>query len=247
MVAENITVVIPVGPQSMYKTYLPDALESVMQQTLPPDEILIVDDQAHLDINTLWRQLNTGITGDVDSTLFYDFRGKFEYQHLSYYRTPWLSGVAHAFNFGVALSRNECVFMLGSDDKMSPTCLEECINEYENQGRAAGWYNVTIETSSGEIMTLPNNTAMITKGLWDMTGGFPVQSAVGGPDALLLSIMLRNFPGRIHQVKEGTPLCWLREHAFQATKRDAAFYHTLVIEVRNKETERWNAPDWTLG
>jgi hypothetical protein len=38
---------------------------------------------------------------------------------------------------------------------------------------------------------------------------------------------------------------WLREHPDQATKRDAAFYNKLVIDVRNKETDRWKKPAWT--
>lgn len=239
-----ITVVIPVGPQSVYKKYLPEALESLKYQTEPPDEILIIDDMADLNINDLWKQVNTGIVDDILPALYYDNRGKFSIGNLSYWKCPWLSGVAHAFNYGVALSRNECVFMLGSDDRMYPTCLEECWKEYEKQDKRDGWYNVTIVTEGGEHMSLPNNTCMVTKNLWQKTGGFPVQAALGGPDALLLSIMLVHFPGTIFQVKEGTPLCWLREHPEQATKRDAAFYHQTVIDVRGRETARWKKPQW---
>ena len=64
-----ITVVIPVGPQSVYKKYLPEALESLKYQTEPPDEILIIDDMADLSVNDLWKQVNTGIVDDILSAL----------------------------------------------------------------------------------------------------------------------------------------------------------------------------------
>jgi len=238
-----ITVVIPVGPQPAYKKWLPECIESVRNQTVDDIEILIIDDMAFLNIEDLceWNE----ITGRLEI----DSWGKRSYYvndiPISMWDSPWLLGVAHAFNFGVALADHECVFMIGSDDKMYPTCLESCLEEYEKQNKRDGWYNVTVDLSDGTAMNLPNNTCMVTKGLWKMTGGFPLQSTIGGPDALLLSIMLKHMPDRIFQVKEHTPLCWLRVHEHQETRRSAAFYNHEMGLIRNKETDRWKKPEWT--
>jgi glycosyltransferase involved in cell wall biosynthesis len=215
----EISVAIPVGPNPAYLQWLPECIESVLQQTHKPLEIIIINDGA-------------------DVVVLEDIITRCSFSPIKYYKTLWNVGVADAFNFGIALSSAELVFMLGSDDKMMPTCLEEVVKEYEKQ-KVKGWYNVTIITSGGEVMTLPNNTAAVHKDLWQWTGGFPPSAGVGAPDALLLSILLRHAPYKILQVKEGTPLCWLREHEHQDTRRNAGFFHGEVISIRDKETTRF--------
>lgn len=215
----EISVAIPVGPNPVYLGWLPECIESAVNQTHKPTEIIIVNDGA-------------------DVTALEDIITQHSFFPIKCYKTLWNVGVADAFNFGIALADSELVFMLGSDDKMLPTCLEEVVKEYEKQ-KIEGWYNVTIITSSGEVMTLPNNTAAVHKNLWKWTGGFPPSAGVGAPDALLLSILLRHAPHKILQVKEGTPLCWLREHEHQDTRRNAGFFHGEVISIRDKETTRF--------
>ena len=51
---EKITVVIPVGPNPVYKEYLPECIESVLNQTYPPDEIFVVDDAAGVNVRALF-------------------------------------------------------------------------------------------------------------------------------------------------------------------------------------------------
>jgi len=235
----DISVVVPVGPNPVYLRWLPECIESIIQQTHKPLEIIIVDDQARIDIEKfipypLYLDIEKG---ELITKLLRNDSGE-PNPDIIYYRTAWNVGVADAFNFGVALSSAELVFMLGSDDKMMPTCLEEVVKEYEKQ-KVEGWYNVTIVTSSGEVMTLPNNTAAVHRKLCEWTGGFPPSAGVGAPDALLLSILLRHAPHKILQVKEGTPLCWLREHEHQDTRRNAGFFHGEVISIRDKETTRF--------
>src|SRR3990167_4367481 len=99
----NVSVVIPVGPYPANKKWLKECIESVVNQTVH-SQIVIIDDMAKITNDDLG-----GIEPDV------------------FFNTPWLIGVAGAFNFGVALAKTECVFMLGSDDTLDPDCLYECL------------------------------------------------------------------------------------------------------------------------
>jgi glycosyltransferase involved in cell wall biosynthesis len=249
---EPITVVIPVGPDPVYLQWLPECVESVINQDYPPDEILFIDDSGGTwmpdNVRQYYsesRQILGSLFGAVlDSSMSanMDFGGiRFDIDalpYISYYKTPWNVGVSDAFNFGVALAGSNLVFMLGSDDVIRPTCLEACVNEYEKQG-IEGWYNVTIEMSSdGSIHWIPNHAAMVTKKLWSFTGGFG-PSAFAGPDAWMLSILMIHAPERILQVQQDNPLYWVREHEHQDTKKNAWLFGPEMISIRNKETERW--------
>jgi muconolactone delta-isomerase len=241
----DIPVVIPVGPNSVYLEWLPECIESILAQTHLPKEIIIIDDGANLN-DTLpdyfsYELFDDPWRGDIVTRL-YRPDTDYDLPTVVYYKTVWTVGVADAFNFGVSLAKNDLVFMLGSDDRMYPTCLEECVTEYEKQDYATGWYNVTVEMSSGEVASWFNNTAAVTKSLWKHTGGFS-PAAFAAPDALLLSCILATEPHKLYQVKEGTPLCWLREHPDQDTKRYGAFYELsgVVRTIRNMETERYKS------
>ncbi|KKM71392.1 hypothetical protein LCGC14_1431150, partial [marine sediment metagenome] len=160
-----ITVVVPVGPNPAYREYLKECLDSIRAQTVPAGEILVIDDQANLT------QEDVG-------------------QDVTLWKTPWLAGVAHAFNFGVALAQHDLVFMLGSDDVLLPGCLADCIATWEAHRDHLGYYYVDLVYQDGRQQSLACNAAMVTKTLWRHNGGFPVESAVGAPDTVLISIML---------------------------------------------------------
>ena len=53
---------------------------------------------------------------------------------------------------------------------------------------------MTVVYNDGEVQEAACNAAMVTQGLWRLTGGFPPETAVGAPDAALVSIMLANSP-----------------------------------------------------
>lgn len=272
---EAVTVVIPVGPNPVYRQWLPECVNSVLNQTHKPDEIIFIDDGANFTIADIFQllkepgygsdyyyeghynllnHLSCGCrpTENLNSVFqsnmgggWYGYDESHEPKHkvhVKYYRTLWNVGVPDAFNFGVALSRNNLVFMIGSDDVMLPTCLEECVNKYEKE-RIEGWYSVTIKyMTSGQKQWIPCNSAMVTKKLWEDTGGFPPSAGVGGCDAVLLSIMMKHMSNRIIMVKQHTPLCLLREHDQQDTKKNAWLFADEIVSIRNKETLRWVAP-----
>lgn len=153
------------------------------------------------------------------------------------YKPPWRLGVGHAFNFGVALAKTECVFMLGSDDYLHPSCLNECWNSYIAHNRLDAYYSVTVKyINSGQVQQIPCNAAMVTKGFWKMTGGFPVACHTA-PDAALLSIcMAHKLP--VVCIPSQEPLYYYRDHPETDTIKHAA-WHDVVIQVRNLVTLEW--------
>lgn len=160
------------------------------------------------------------------------------------YNPPWRLGVGHAFNFGVAMSPTECVFMLGSDDTLEPDCLEKCMAEYGRRREPLGYYWVPIRyMDTGEEQALPCNAAMVTKSLWKHNGGFPVE-AVTAPDAALLSIMLgTKRAGWTFQVGE-RPLYNYRRHPGTDTARHGA-WDGIRQAIRDRVTAEWEPPTWT--
>jgi len=224
-----ISVVIPVGPSQANRRWLLEAQESLERQTLIPDEIVFIND-------------GRASTQEKDYC-----RPSFilENTMIHHYTPPWKLGVAHAFNFGVALARNECVFMLGSDDTLEPECLERCVEAYEGSGSRDAYYWVPVKyMHDGSIQHVPCGAAMVTKGLWQMTGGFPTEAAVGASDAALLSIMMVHMPDRIVQVGS-KPLYNYRSHPESDTSLKMPHWHQIIVDTRNVLTSEWKAPEWT--
>jgi len=247
---EDISVVIPLGPNPCYLEWLPECLASVLNQTYLPSEIVIIDDGANLSIEYLCNLLRTLVYFHAIES-FTDYftlvlQGSNKTILVKLYKTLWNVGVPDAFNFGISLASNELVFMLGSDDKLMPTCLEECVKTWEANNKKDAWYSVTIEYQNGQLQWLPCNASMTSKTLWKWLGGFPPSAGVGGCDAILLSILMRHAPDRIVYVKQGTPLCWLREHEHQDTKHNAWQFPNEIVSIRNIETARWKPREVTI-
>lgn len=226
-----LAVIIPVGPHLAYRKFLCECLDSIRAQgpDNQPDEIWLIDDQAHFDA---WTEQELNWFPMPAITQFW--------------KTPWLSGCAMAWNFGIALSNCEYNLMLGSDDKLLPGCIEACRRTIASPDfDPLGYYNLPIVTSEGEETDVFNHFAFVSKALWKLTGGFPLQSVIGAPDAALISIMLKHLPQHLHQVEPKKPYCWCRVHPDQDTRRLAARYNWIVIQLRDDVTREWQQPDWT--
>lgn len=216
-----ISVVIPVGPHEANKRWLDEALESVKQQTYNGIvQIILIDDGANLND---YVQL-----GNIS---------------IWTYKPPMRLGISHAFNAGVALATFNCVFMLGSDDTLEPTCLERVMQSYNKRAKADGYYSVPIKyMDTSEIQTAPCNAAMVTKEFWRMTGGFPIESAIGAGDSILLSICLAHklpvyWVGEDTDAPE-TPLYNYRRHEDIHTYKLTKWWH-VVSEIRDICTRDW--------
>jgi glycosyltransferase involved in cell wall biosynthesis len=183
----NVSVVIPIGPYEANKRWLQECLESAV--ACRPDEIILIDDGAGLHNDELdwldtWHYRAIGEGYQCDQYLAYGV-------DISVYPMPWRTGISHAFNYGVMLARNNLVFMLGSDDTLEPSCLGRCTEAWEANKRADAYYSVPIKyMDTGEVQTAPCNAAMVTKGFWRLSGGFPIETAIGIGDSTLLSICL---------------------------------------------------------
>lgn len=204
-----ITVAIPVGPHPSNVRWLGECLASVAEQTLMPSEVLLIDDGAHLEPSY-------GLTARI-------------------YQTPWPSGVAHAFNYGVALARNDLVIMLGSDDRLMPDAVQICWETYKQIGDDLGYYYLPVQYHDGRLQQVPCNAAMVHKALWHHTGGFPIEGAVGACDTMLIGKMdnAHGRLGRFYPVgEEGHPLYWYRAHdeTDTVTRRK---WHGVVSVIRN--------------
>lgn len=238
---EGVSVCIPVGPYTWYKQYLDECLESVMTQTMKPVGITIIDDMAGLE--------------QKDLALLLDGRGLPENGiwvisgvAVRLWRSPWLLGIPACANAGIALGMSSLVFQLSCDDKLKPDCLEMCWQEWLHRKDSLGYYWVGVEYSTGETQALACGHAMIPKALWRHTGGWPVESAVGGCDAAFISAMLvhahgENKMGTLYPVDGGRPLYWHREHELQYTHNQHVSPGA-IIEVRSWFTNNWEPPKW---
>jgi glycosyltransferase involved in cell wall biosynthesis len=110
---ETISVVIPTYN---YARFLPAALESVLGQTLPPDEIIVVDD------------------GSTDETR--DVVERYAARGVRYIRQE-SEGVSVARNRGIRESRGEFVAFLDADDEWLPEKLELQMSHFQQHPQAA--------------------------------------------------------------------------------------------------------------
>lgn len=226
----SITVTIPVGPKKHHQAYLDECLESVAMQTIKPNEVLLIDDMADLNYD------------HVKSKIY-------PHSNIHIYRSPWRLGVAHAFNFGVALAKNPLVIMLGADDTLEPTCVAECLDYYnktDERIQAKTYYFLGVRyMDTGEEQYVPCNAAMVSKALWQHTGGFPPESAVGACDAVLGSIMIAHGAEAGYQrcVNEQKPLYNYRRHEQTDTYEKRAWYD-VIIQSRHLATLEWKPTQW---
>lgn len=220
-----ITVAIPVGPNRVYQQYLQECLDSVKAQTLEVDDVILIDDMAGVE------------------TWGLDLNG---FKHgVRIHKNPWLCGVSHSFNFGVALARAELVIMLGSDDKLFPHAVEDALGTWEKYKDPLAYYYFTIVYShNGEEQRAANNCAMVHKDLWKYTGGFPIQTTVGANDFILLSTLLRCEADKVKfiNIESNTPAYWYRMHDQSITSTINVW--PAIEAVKGWLIDNWKKPEW---
>ena len=150
-----ISVILPVGPLSRHTEHLRECLDSVLSQVAEHDQILVLD-------NGIGLREPIKVGGWVDL-----------------HRIPWAIGLASGYNYGIAIAKRELCFMLGSDDKLLPNCLERCRQAYDREHSAVGWYYVGVEYSDGRTQNTACMAAMVSKTLWRRVGGYELGSDYG--------------------------------------------------------------------
>lgn len=237
----KITVAIPVGPETHHQEWLEECLHSVVNQTLPSEdiEILLIDDMA---------DIHRGSVRFID--------GMAEVDHvngvpdLRVWKSPWRLGVAAAMNFGVALASHKLVFMLCADDMLHPECLARCLDAYgkvSEEHRDMTYFFVGVKYLDGreeDEQFVACGAAMVTKDLWRRNGGFPPESASGAPDAALIStMMVHEDAGRIVGVGEGMCLYNYRPHA-NSDSAGRQSWQSVILATRDLVTRNWKPPTW---
>lgn len=121
----RITVIIPTCDRPA--DYLRSAIESVLAQSLPAGEIIVVDNGTR---NVDPTELPEGVT---------------------LHRLPPKVGPSKARNFGAAMAQGEYLAFLDDDDTWDPTFLQNCWNCLA-QEQAECVYGTILEVKGGELM-----------------------------------------------------------------------------------------------
>ena len=176
--SQTVSVVIPTYN---YGQFIATAIRSVLEQTRPPAEIIVVDD---------------GSTDDTASVV-----GTFG-DRVKYVRQE-NSGVCAARNRGVAESRGELIAFLDADDVLEPTNLEKLVDQFGSNERIGFVHcgmrefddasGITIRTEiNGATENLAENlllweypvvtgpcSVVVTRVAFDAVNGFDTQLKVG--------------------------------------------------------------------
>jgi glycosyltransferase involved in cell wall biosynthesis len=216
-----ITVAIPIGPYPHNTRWVDEAIDSALAQVPEPREVLLIDDMS--DYNVHHRSETVKIT---------------------HWRSPWRLGVAHAFNFCVAVAQEQHVLMLGSDDRLMPRCLESCVRTLQQNHWKDAYYWLGIRFSDGRPdQQIPVNAAVTTKRFWQLTGGFPVETASGAPDAHFRRLLHVHFQGSMIPIANGAPLYWYRAHEeiYTATRPQ---WWGVIQQTSDVLMGTWEPPRW---
>lgn len=164
---KTISVIIPCYK---YAHYLKECLESVIAQTYPPKEIIVVNDSSP----------------DIDEQLVIvkEVREKTDIR-IDIVGTIVNSGLASARNLGISEATSEYIMALDSDDKLTPGAIEEHMKLIEDDMTLAqcalyefGERHVTMTptTPTGLERIMQSNTifcnAVFSKRMWKEVGGF---------------------------------------------------------------------------
>lgn len=203
----GVTAFVPTFNRS---AFLKDALESLLRQTLPPDQIFVIDD---------------GSTDDTEQVVA-SFAPR-----VTYVRKV-NGGKSSALNTGLQHSSHELIYILDDDDIAADDAIERLAEVLKNNpecGFAYGEYDAFTVSDTGEISTAPRLTEtadsdelsialmhnnrirqqcmLVRKSCYEHVGPFN-EAFIRSQDYEMLLRLARNFRGkRLDHV-----VCHLRQH-----------------------------------
>lgn len=101
-----------------YGDYLIEAIESVLRQTILPNEILISDD-----------------CSDDETQIIAKFYAEKYPKLISYNRNKINMGIVNHFNKAISLIKSEYVFFLGADNRLVSNYVEECVKVLDSDAK----------------------------------------------------------------------------------------------------------------
>jgi glycosyltransferase involved in cell wall biosynthesis len=154
----KVSVIIPLYN---YARFLDEAIQSLLEQTRPADEIIIVDDCSTDNPKPI-----------ID-----------KYPQIKYIKHDKNRGLAVSRNTGIKASVGDYIMSFDADDILKPRAIEEHLklmgdNVIATCGLMAFGdesYTATPETATLEILLKRNciySNSMFTKKLWEKVGGF---------------------------------------------------------------------------
>ncbi len=211
----RVTVVIPCYN---YADYVCEAVQSALDQTVSPDEVIVVDDGSKDDSV---HQVNARFSNEPRVRLLPQKN----------------AGVAAARNLGIRSTESEYIICLDADDKLMPQCIEMLLPAMKAQrdlGIAYGgltMLNVTREIASphwppefswrgqSQITNPPSNAiptvCMFRRSMWERCGGYQQEWAPGEDAEFWLRGLSVGFKAeRVTQY----PTFWYRLHQKSASR-----------------------------
>lgn len=219
----GLSVIVTIGPHPAYKQFLDECIDSIYAQNISDDEIILVDDAAH--ISPRWIAKHSAVVRVI--------------------KNPWNLGQAASLNIGIAEASNDLIFTMGGcDDRLLPNCLQQCMVEYNRRQNLWACYSPMLITSEGETSTLPQGAWLFHRSMWAALGGYP-KDAISEVDAVFASIMLKH---KVVMYDVGRqPLYWHREHEHALTATRSELRIAAAGIIRGMCTQEWAAPDWIKG
>ncbi|KJD35929.1 hypothetical protein PW52_09405 [Tamlana sedimentorum] len=189
----NVTAIIPCYNDGQY---IMQALQSLYNQTLLPEQIIIVDDGSNAATRNVLKQIeHPGV-------------------HIVYQENK---GVSHARNTAISLAKTDYILNLDADDYYEPTFIEKAVEVLNDNKQlvAVSSYCRTfkkdktidiIEPLGGDLkdFIVINNaraSSMFRKICWEAVGGFD-EKMVGGYEDWEFWIAVLKLGGTIHIIKE---------------------------------------------
>ncbi len=207
-----------------YGHYLSEAIESVLAQTYPNIEILVVDD---------------GSTDDTKQVVAKYPQVKYVYQNRSSAKTPAL-----ARNNGLDLSSGEFYLALDADDKLRPEYISKCIDLISSDKRIGFVWTATQEFGESSAVRWPrtlHHRFSVFRGTGGQLGAALTRrkafDAVGGYDESLIA--LEDWDLAIRICQKGwkakaifEPLHLVRVHEGQQTSKAKKYRLEKIIEQK---------------
>lgn len=212
---------IPVGPKPHHRQWLGDVWESISSQSIFPSEVLLINDggdSSDLDVLSQIDNIPTRI-----------------------HHSPCNLGVVASLNIGISIARNELVLLGCTDDIFLPNCVQRCGEAWDKYKNPLGYYYLGVRYSDGREQNCACGAAMVTKELWNYTGGFPPQASVGAADHIFLSMLIagsRDGYSKAEIIRVSDELTyWYRVH--DKTETSTTNIWPAIEAVRDRLTSEW--------
>lgn len=233
----RVSVVIPVGPG--HERYVIDAVESVMAQTYPDWEIIVVN-----DTGKKWpKGMKSPLAGAPYAKII---------------QTSGNVGVAAARNLGFKHARGEAFFPLDADDYILPNCLERMVAHLEQYDGLiySGWlkntmdgkemeYYQPVDFECGKIlekMWHSGSSILFPRWLFEKTGGW--DEKIAGWEDWDFLINAQHHGCCSYVIKE--PLFVYRFHS--GTQRESSWKNKeAIVEYINQKWYAYRAGEKTMG